>query len=78
MENEKAYEPAVVAIGPYHPSKANLQEMELHKLRYLQRLLNRQKEKSVDRYVMAIRELEKRACNCYAETIRLDSMSLWK
>ncbi|XP_028113542.1 UPF0481 protein At3g47200-like [Camellia sinensis] len=72
-QNEKAYEPSIVAIGPYHRGKAKLQQMEEHKLWYLQQLLNREKKKSVNDYIMAIKELEERARNCYAETIRIKS-----
>ncbi|KAL7219963.1 hypothetical protein ACSBR2_012929 [Camellia fascicularis] len=72
-QNENAYEPSIVAIGPYHRGKAKLQQMEEHKLWYLQQLLNREKNKSVNDYIMAIKELEERARNCYAETIRLES-----
>ncbi|KAI7979358.1 UPF0481 protein [Camellia lanceoleosa] len=72
-QNEKAYEPSIVAIGPYHRGKAKLQRMEEYKLWYLQQLLNREKNKSVNEYIMAIKELEERARNCYAETIPLES-----
>ncbi|GMP55742.1 hypothetical protein CsSME_00020473 [Camellia sinensis var. sinensis] len=72
-QNEKAYEPSIVAIGPYHRGKAKLQRMEEYKLWYLQQLLNRVKDKSVNDYIMAIKELEESARNCYAETILLKS-----
>ncbi|XP_028079661.1 UPF0481 protein At3g47200-like [Camellia sinensis] len=70
-ENEKAYEPSIVAIGPYHHGKPNLKGMEVHKLRFLRRFLSRRNETSVNIYVMAIRELEDRARKCYAETTGL-------
>ncbi|KAI8009919.1 UPF0481 protein [Camellia lanceoleosa] len=72
-QNEKAYEPSIVAIGPYHRGKAKLKQMEEHKLWYLQQLLNREKNNSVNEYIKAIKELEERARNCYAETIPLES-----
>ncbi|CAI9774648.1 unnamed protein product [Fraxinus pennsylvanica] len=31
--NPKAYDPEIIAIGPFHRGKRNLQEMELHKVR---------------------------------------------
>uniref|UniRef100_A0A5B7ACU8 Uncharacterized protein n=1 Tax=Davidia involucrata TaxID=16924 RepID=A0A5B7ACU8_DAVIN len=73
--NEKAYEPEIIAIGPYHRGKDNLQMMEEHKLRYLRFLLQRRHD-SVDRYVIAIRSLEQEARKCYAEPIRLDGNEL--
>ncbi|XP_018716353.1 UPF0481 protein At3g47200 isoform X2 [Eucalyptus grandis] len=68
--NEKAYDPEVLAIGPYHYGNDKFKFMEKQKLRYLQQLLERRKE-SVDRYMPTLREMEQRACNCYAETIDL-------
>ncbi|XP_047335300.1 UPF0481 protein At3g47200-like [Impatiens glandulifera] len=70
-QNERAYEPELLAIGPYNRGKPALQVMEEHKRRYLQLLLQRREESSVDRYVTAIRALEERARGCYAEDICL-------
>jgi len=37
--NERAFEPEILSIGPYHRGKDNLKMMEEHKKRYLQELL---------------------------------------
>ncbi|KAL7177202.1 hypothetical protein ACSBR2_030522 [Camellia fascicularis] len=70
--NEKAYDPDIVAIGPYHRGKDRLQMMEEHKLRYLQLLLERKNEADPERYVFAIRSLEQEARRCYAEPMSLN------
>jgi hypothetical protein len=69
--NQKAYDPQLLSIGPYHRGKDGLRFMEDHKLRYLQLLLQRRNETSVETYIKAMRELEGRARRCYAEPISL-------
>ncbi|KAI8002239.1 UPF0481 protein [Camellia lanceoleosa] len=69
--NEKAYDPDIVAIGPYHRGKDPLQMMEEDKLRYLQLLLERKNEADRERCVFAIRSLEQEARRSYAEPISL-------
>lgn len=68
---QKLYEPKVVSVGPFHHGKNHLYKMEQHKLRYLKLLLERRKESSVDKYVMAMRSIEEKARKCYAEPVEL-------
>ncbi|KAL0421263.1 UNVERIFIED_CONTAM: hypothetical protein Slati_3149200 [Sesamum latifolium] len=75
--NSQCYEPDIVAIGPYHSNKDNFKMMEEHKLRYLQLLLERKKE-NVERYILAMGELEHEARNCYADSIHLNSAKFIK
>ncbi|KAI3459657.1 hypothetical protein Pfo_016320 [Paulownia fortunei] len=70
--NDKAYEPEIIAIGPYHRDKDNLIMMEEHKLRYLQLLLQRKNE-HVKKFVSAVASLEQEARKCYAEPISLNA-----
>ncbi|KAI3470016.1 hypothetical protein Pfo_026679 [Paulownia fortunei] len=70
--NTKAYEPEVIAIGPYHRDKDNLKMMEDHKLHYLHFLLQRKNE-NVEKYVSTIGPLEPEARKCYAEPISLNA-----
>ncbi|XP_048137790.1 UPF0481 protein At3g47200-like [Rhodamnia argentea] len=69
--NEKAYEPEILVVGPYHYGSDKFKYMEEQKMRYVQRLLKRRNEGSVDRYMPILREMEQRARDCYAETIDL-------
>ncbi|KAL0364156.1 UNVERIFIED_CONTAM: hypothetical protein Sangu_0513200 [Sesamum angustifolium] len=75
--NNKAYEPEIIAIGPYHRDKDNIRMMEEHKLWYLHLLLERKKE-NVETYISAMGELEQEARNCYAEPVSLNSAKFIK
>lgn len=70
--NPEAYNPQIIAIGPFHRSNPNLQKMEQHKLRYLKLFLKRRGERGVKKYVPIITNLKDRARECYAEDIQLD------
>ncbi|KAH9681098.1 transmembrane protein [Citrus sinensis] len=68
---QDAYEPNILAIGPYHRGKSRLNAMEEHKMCYLKVLLWRRGECNVTRYVTAMRALGERARKCYAESVSL-------
>lgn len=68
--NENAYEPELLAIGPYHHGKDRLSPMEKHKLNCLQLMLKRRNE-SLEIYIEAMRKLEKSARRYYAESTDL-------
>ncbi|XP_042482043.1 UPF0481 protein At3g47200-like [Macadamia integrifolia] len=65
----EAYTPQSVSIGPLHYKDEHLQTMHTHKLRYLNRLLNRPSGKTLDVYVKGVSNLEEKARKCYSETI---------
>ncbi|KAJ4722905.1 hypothetical protein OWV82_006337 [Melia azedarach] len=67
-----AYEPHILAIGPYHSGKSHLNCMEKYKTIYLKLLLQRRGETNVTRYVTAMRALEERARKCYTEPMNLE------
>ncbi|GKV50140.1 hypothetical protein SLEP1_g56852 [Rubroshorea leprosula] len=72
--NEKAYEPEIISIGPYHRGKNHLKMMEVHKVRFLRMLLRRTNEHTAEPYehtaepyVAALRGMVEKARNCYSE-----------
>ncbi|XP_022722251.1 UPF0481 protein At3g47200-like [Durio zibethinus] len=72
VDNE-AYEPHQCAIGPYHSGKVHLKAMEELKYWYLQKLLEEKEYINVSIYIMAMRNLERKARNCYKDPVRLES-----
>ncbi|KAG6415473.1 hypothetical protein SASPL_122884 [Salvia splendens] len=44
LKEEKAYQPQVMAIGPYHHGEEQLKDMEEHKKRALRKFLDRSKK----------------------------------
>ncbi|KAE9595381.1 hypothetical protein Lal_00031351 [Lupinus albus] len=71
---EKSFIPKVVSIGPLHHNREDLQDMEVHKLRYLKEFLHRTEVKLED-CIKLIKNSEVRVRNCYAETIDVNSDS---
>ncbi|KAF8397874.1 hypothetical protein HHK36_016799 [Tetracentron sinense] len=73
--NDKAYQPQIVSIGPYHHGKEHLKMIEEHKWRFLGAALDRTKERGLglDDYLKAVAKMEERARECYSETIGLSN-----
>ncbi|XP_022722246.1 UPF0481 protein At3g47200-like [Durio zibethinus] len=71
--NEKAYEPQVISIGPYHRGKDHLEAMEKQKILFLQKLLEEIEENDVSVYVMKMRELKDKAGKWYAPASDLET-----
>ncbi|KAI8009053.1 UPF0481 protein [Camellia lanceoleosa] len=67
--NEQAYDPEIVAIGPYHRDNKNLKMMQEHKLRYFRSLLQQNGENDTSRYVNAIRPLQHEDSLFYAKPV---------
>ncbi|XP_077217787.1 UPF0481 protein At3g47200-like [Tasmannia lanceolata] len=66
--DKKAYEPKIISLGPYHHGKQCLQDMEDHKLRYLNAILSRNVDLSLENYLATIKKMETRARSCYSES----------
>lgn len=66
--NGKAYEPNIIAIGPYHHDKENLKMMQGYKLRYLRSF--RERENIYMRtFIDVLKPIEPQICRYYAESI---------
>ncbi|GKV38054.1 hypothetical protein SLEP1_g46004 [Rubroshorea leprosula] len=65
--NEKAYEPEIISIGPYHRGNNHLKMMEVHKVRFLGMLLGRTNGHTAEPFVAALRGMVEKARNCYSE-----------
>ncbi|CAK9173724.1 unnamed protein product [Ilex paraguariensis] len=74
--NKTAYEPKIIAIGPYHRSTITLQATNKYKLHYFQLLLEQKKEITVEKYVDAMRLLEEDTRKCYGEPIGVNENEL--
>ncbi|KAL3849149.1 hypothetical protein ACJIZ3_011031 [Penstemon smallii] len=71
--NDKAYEPEIISIGPYHCGKDNLKLLEEHKLRYFHDLLLQNNENTIQDFISVIGREEQKARECYAEPLSLDA-----
>ena len=73
--NEKAYQPHIVSIGPYHHGKDHLKMIQEHKWRLLDTLIARTENQGVclDDYFKAIASKEESIRECYSEAIDLNS-----
>ncbi|GAB2279628.1 hypothetical protein Dimus_014272 [Dionaea muscipula] len=65
---EKSYIPQVVSLGPYHHGRSSLKEMEQHKWRALDHILNRHGQ-DIKIYLDAIKEVEEEARTCYERPV---------
>ncbi|KAF8364770.1 hypothetical protein HHK36_033256 [Tetracentron sinense] len=71
--NDAAYTPQVISIGPFHHGQESLQIMQEHKWRYMDALIDLYPQIDLEGCVKALRGLEERARQCYAEPIKLGS-----
>ncbi|KAF9688882.1 hypothetical protein SADUNF_Sadunf01G0034100 [Salix dunnii] len=69
--NNRAYEPKILSIGPYHQGKDDFKMMEEHKKRYLKMFLQRRQGNSLTSYVEAMRGLEGVARPYYQQPVSL-------
>ncbi|KDP34695.1 hypothetical protein JCGZ_10900 [Jatropha curcas] len=73
--NEKAYQPHIVSIGPYHHGKEQLKMIQEHKGRFLGSVLARTQKHGVclSDFYKAIASMEERIRECYSENIEYSS-----
>ncbi|XP_062173993.1 UPF0481 protein At3g47200-like [Alnus glutinosa] len=70
--NEEAYTPKLISIGPFHHDRRELRDMEMHKLRYFKKFLDRT-GKSEEDLRKIIEDDEKKIRLCYSEDCRLNN-----
>ncbi|XP_022719633.1 UPF0481 protein At3g47200-like [Durio zibethinus] len=66
--NEKAYEPNVISIGPYHHGKQHLQATEVIKRRLFSRMIKDKNLEPKD-FVETMKSIEKQVRECYEEPL---------
>lgn len=71
--SEKSYNPNLISIGPFNRGNPMFEAMEEQKLRYLERFIQRNKNKTLEDYLSALMKWEKEARDCYVEIINLSS-----
>ncbi|XP_074263968.1 UPF0481 protein At3g47200-like [Silene latifolia] len=62
--DQTPYEPEIVSFGPYHWGNTRVKEMEKHKRRCLDIMLNRNHQ-NVDEYLTEMKKIEKEVRTCY-------------
>ncbi|OVA02071.1 Protein of unknown function DUF247 [Macleaya cordata] len=71
-DDNKAYVPQIVSLGPYHHDRKKLKDMNRHKWRSLHQVLKRTGH-DIKLYLNSIKELEEKARSCYEGPINLTS-----
>ncbi|XP_030520200.2 UPF0481 protein At3g47200-like [Rhodamnia argentea] len=76
--NEKAYQPHIVSIGPFHHGKPDFQMIQEHKWRFLSDLLLRAESKRVvlKDFFEAVAPMEEEIRKSYSETLEFDGRDL--
>ncbi|KAL9461340.1 hypothetical protein AB3S75_004358 [Citrus x aurantiifolia] len=71
-EDDRAYVPQIVSLGPYHHGKKRLRQMDRPKWRSLHHVLKRNSQ-DIKIYLDSMKELEEKARACYEGPISLSS-----
>ncbi|KAM7493055.1 hypothetical protein LguiB_027664 [Lonicera macranthoides] len=72
-ENEKAYIPRIVSIGPFHHNNKILKSTEQVKQRYVKRFVLMNWNSSSMKYFDFVKNWEADICKCYSERIEMNS-----
>ncbi|KAM7250389.1 hypothetical protein ACFE04_022272 [Oxalis oulophora] len=71
-DHDKAFNPQIVSLGPYHHNKKRLRKIENHKWRALHHMLKRTNQE-IKVYLDSIKEVEEKTRACYQDMIGLSS-----